>query len=358
MLSSHSEIASKARGTPIEVRIRVADRTYRLMEVIGGTRETVRGVVVVMTLRDVTERRQWEVTANRPEAFRVLVETMPVIVALIDGDRCVQSVSGAFNRQLGHDPSRVLGVDLFEFVVEADTDRVRERLREAAETPGTSVIETELRCADGRGVPFELTVTNLLDDPVVEGLVVCGIDVTERAHAVDALDMSARRFEAVLDSSTDLVTVIDAAGKITYVNSVNERLLGRTPTEGLGSSVFDKLHPDDVGRAAEVFATAKGTPGPEPPFEVRVQHGDGTYRNFEVSANNLLHDPALSGIVITSRDVTERRSIEASLQDAKLALRVSSSLRRLASRSPTSTAEFCGSTPRTSACWVTPRPRY
>lgn len=317
VLTSHAEIATKTRGTPIEVRVKVADGSYRLTELIGGTRATSRGVVVVLTLRDVTERRQWEVASNRPEAFRVLVETMPVIVALIDSAGRVQSVSGAFNRQLGHDPSRVVGVALSEFVVDADTERVQARLRDAAEIPGTSIIVTEFRRADGRGVPFELTVTNLLDDPVVEGLVVCAIDVSERSLALEALAMSARRFEAVLDSSTDLVTVIDAAGKITYVNSVNERLLGRTPTEGLGSSIFDTLHPDDVGRAAEVFATAKGTPGPVAPFEVRVQHGDGTYRNFEVSANNLLHDPALSGIVITSRDVTERRSIEASLHDAE-----------------------------------------
>ncbi len=317
VLSSHSEIVSKARGTPIEVRVRVADGSYRLVEIIGGTRATSRGVVVVLTLRDVTERRQWEVAANRPEAFRVLVETMPVIVALVSADGRVQSVSGAFNRQLGHDPSRVLGIELSEFVVETDADRLRQGFRDAGAIPGTSIIVTEFRRADGSSVPFELTVTNLLDDPVVEGLVVCAIDVSERSRALEALALSARRFEAVLDSSTDLVTVIDALGKVTYVNSVNQRLLGRTPTEGLGSSIFDKLHPDDIGRAAEVFVSAKGTPGPVAPFEVRVQHEDGTYRNFEVSANNLLHDPAIDGIVITSRDVTERRSIEASLHDAE-----------------------------------------
>ena len=317
VLSSHTEIVSKARGTPIEVRVKVADGSYRLVELIGGTRATSRGVVVVLTLRDVTERRQWEVAANRPEAFRVLVETMPVIVALVDAVGCVQSVSGAFNRHLGHDPSRVLGVELSEFAVTADADRLRLQLRDATETPGTSIIETQFRCADGRGVPFELTVTNLLDDPVVNGLVVCAIDVTERARAVEALALSARRFEAVLDSSTDLVTVIDGSGTVTYANRVNERLLGHESAPRLGSSVFDMLHPDDVGRCAELFATAKMTPGPVAPFEVRAQHEDGTYRTLEVSANNLLHDPAIAGIVVTSRDVTDRRLVEASLHEAE-----------------------------------------
>ena len=56
-------------------------------------------------------------------------------------------------------------------------------------------------------------------------------------------------------------------------------------------------------------------PGLLPPFEARVRHEDGTYRTFEVKANNLLDDPAVHGIIVNSRDITERVEAEQALRD-------------------------------------------
>jgi diguanylate cyclase (GGDEF)-like protein/PAS domain S-box-containing protein len=317
VLSSQAEIVSKERGTPIEVRVRVADGSYRLVEVVGGARESSRGAVVVLTFRDLTQRRRWELAADRPEIFRTLVETMPVVVALVDRSGRFDSVSGAFTRQLGHDPTRVIGHQLVEFVTEHERDRVAAAFGLATRTVGTSVIQVELVHVDGRMIPFELTVTNLLDDPIVGGLVVCAIDISERWRAAQALAMSARRFEAVLDSTSDLVSVIDRDGTMSYVNGAAARLVGRQSEDRLGKSIFEFLHPDDAGRAAEIFMSARDMPGPIAPFEVRLRHRDGSYRTFEVSANNLFDDPAIAGIVVSSRDVTDRRMIEATLHEAE-----------------------------------------
>jgi diguanylate cyclase (GGDEF)-like protein/PAS domain S-box-containing protein len=317
VLSSQAEAVSKDRGTPIEVRVRVADGSYRLVEIIGGARHTTRGSVVVLTFRDLTERRRWELAADRPEVFRTVVETMPVIVALVDGTGRFDSVSGAFTRQLGHDPTRVVGHDLFEFVTESEQDRVVRAFTAATHASGTSLIVAELRHADGHTVPFELTVTNLLDDPVVGGVVVCGLDVSERQHAAQELAMAARRFEAVLDSMSDLVCVIDRDANMIYVNDTATRLIGRKHTGHVGKSMFEFIHPDDAGRVAETFVGERDTPGPVAPLEVRLLHRDGTFHTFEISANNLLDDPAINGIVVNSRDVTSRRLVEASLHDAQ-----------------------------------------
>jgi len=56
-------------------------------------------------------------------------------------------------------------------------------------------------------------------------------------------------------------------------------------------------------------------PGLLPPFEARVRHNDGTYRTFEVKANNLLDDPAVQGIIVNSRDITERVEAERALRE-------------------------------------------
>ena len=272
VLSSQAEAVSKERGTPIEVRVRTADGSYRLVEIVGGARQTSRGPVVVLTFRDLTERRRWEVAADRPDVFRSLVETMPVVVALVDGAGRFDSISGAFTRQLGHDPTRVVGHDLIEFVIDDDRERVARAFIDATSASGTSVILTELRHLDGRGIPFRLTVTNLLDDPVVGGVVVCGLDISERQQAAKELAMAARRFEGVLDSMADLVCVIDRDANMNYVNETAIRLIGSSASEQVGKSMFEFIHPDDAGRVrgsvhertghARSGRTARNAPAP------------------------------------------------------------------------------------------------
>jgi PAS domain-containing protein len=72
----------------------------------------------------------------------------------------------------------------------------------------------------------------------------------------------------------------------------------------------DMIHPGDVEKVWSVFAEIASRPGVSPRVEVRARHRDGSWRHIEAVANNFLHDPNLRGIVVNSRDVTERRRAE------------------------------------------------
>ena len=74
VLSSFGTIADKEYGTPIEVRLRAGDGMWRLMELIGATHPTDTGHIVVVSIRDLTERRQWKLAGRQPELFRTVVE--------------------------------------------------------------------------------------------------------------------------------------------------------------------------------------------------------------------------------------------------------------------------------------------
>src|SRR5206468_9668805 len=64
----------------------------------------------------------------------------------------------------------------------------------------------------------------------------------------------------------------------------------------------------------EVFARALAVPGLSDPVEFRMRHADGTWRHVEAIGNNLLDDPEFKGMVVTTRDVTERREAEAAMR--------------------------------------------
>ena len=180
LLSSFEEVLNKEVGSPIELRVRAADGEWRLVELVGGTHHYPGGLWQVSTFRDLTQRRRWEVAAAQPERFRTVVESAAVVLLLLDTSGSIHSVSGAMCRQLGHDPSRVVGSRLVDWVVDGERGQVGALLDDATRRPGLTVFEAMLRHKDGRAIPYQLSVVNLLDDPVVSGLVVSGQDISSR----------------------------------------------------------------------------------------------------------------------------------------------------------------------------------
>jgi PAS domain S-box-containing protein len=102
--------------------------------------------------------------------------------------------------------------------------------------------------------------------------------------------------------------VLDANGSFKYVSPSFTTALGYAPAAIVGTSAFDLVHSDDVGRVAEVFAEGLRTGAAS--AEYRVRHSDGSYRTFEAVGRSLLEDPTIGGIVVNVRDVTERKRTE------------------------------------------------
>ena len=138
-------------------------------------------------LRDVTDRRQWELAAAQPERFRGIVESAAVVLLLLDVDGVVLSTSGAMCRQLGHDPVRVVGSRLLDWIVDDERAEATAALADATRDARGATFEVSFRHKDGRSIPYQLSVVNLLDDPMVNGLIVSGHDIAERRELEERL---------------------------------------------------------------------------------------------------------------------------------------------------------------------------
>jgi diguanylate cyclase (GGDEF)-like protein/PAS domain S-box-containing protein len=123
-----------------------------------------------------------------------------------------------------------------------------------------------------------------------------------------------RWFRSLVENATEVITILEADGTVRYVSPAIERVLGYRPEERTGTSILDLVHPDDVERALGVLAGILETSGIHPPLEFRVPHKDGSWRYLEHVVNNLLDDPGVGGIVVNSRDVTERRLLQERLE--------------------------------------------
>ena len=214
---SLASVEGKEVGTPIELRLRTADG-WRLVELIGAP---VEDGFIALSIRDLTDRRKWEIAGGETARFRSVVQHAASITMLLTADGLVESVSGAVTRVLGHDPEHVCKAPLWDIVVDEDRTLVQTAISTAAATPtGSPAITVEARLTRSGGadpVPFELCIVSLLDDPTVTGLVVSAHDISrlraaqqalaELAHYDDLTGLPNRRaFDAALERECTLTS--------------------------------------------------------------------------------------------------------------------------------------------------------
>ena len=135
-------------------------------------------------------------------------------------------------------------------------------------------------------------------------------DVTRRKRAEEELRKSEERFRSLVQYASDIITIIGPEGIIRYQSPSIERILGYEPEELIGTNAFDYVHREDTEQVRSAFAEALENQEVSPPVEFRFRHEDGSWRFLEAVGNNLLADPAMSGMVVNSRDVTERKQAE------------------------------------------------
>jgi diguanylate cyclase (GGDEF)-like protein/PAS domain S-box-containing protein len=184
VLSSLETIQTKPKGTPIEVRIRDSAGVWRWFEVVGRDCLATAGIGgIVCTARDLTERRMWEIAASDVTRFQQVVQHAAAIILCLDRDGVVREVNGAFGRLLGHDPSRVIGSRLTLFAAPEDEVLLGTAIAAAGEARPIRIEVSMVNAAGNATIPIRLEIVNMLDDPVVAGMVVTGQDVTDLQNA-------------------------------------------------------------------------------------------------------------------------------------------------------------------------------
>jgi len=151
----------------------------------------------------------------------------------------------------------------------------------------------------------------------IVGIVGYVTDSTERRRHERELRRSEAQFRSIIESATDLVTILDRDGITRYASPSLGAVLGLEAGEMVGRNPIERIHPDDRERVLAAFRDTVQAPQDSPRVQYRSRHADGSWRVLMSSARNLLDDPAVRGVVVTSRDVTEWVELQARLHQSQ-----------------------------------------
>ncbi|WP_435101827.1 PAS domain S-box protein [Halarchaeum sp. P4] len=303
-------------GESMDIEVRVEDgSTTREVWIKGEPITDHTGTVTHVGgfTRDVTERKRRErELASAERQYRAMFEDPNILVGVLAPDGTVRDINPTAMEYIEGDVTDVVGEPFPETPWWGDDDALQ-----------TDVEEWVSRAADGEYVEFEAdiegadgtrTVSGVFrpvrdDDGDVVSIIVSDRDITERKEREQELE----RYEAYLERSTDVITVIDVDGTMQYQSPSVARTLGYERGALLGQNTLDLVHPDDVDDVRDTLQTLVENPEAAVTVEARFETADGEWRWLEVRGRNYLDHPDIEGIVTNSRDITERKRNEAEL---------------------------------------------
>ncbi len=259
-----------------------------------------------------------ETMPSSERLLHALVEHAVDAVIVVDVDATVVFASPGAERLAGFRDGGWVGRSALELIDERDVAAVATSFANTSRTPGDALpLRFRIRRTDGEARAVEAVATNLLEDPSVRGIVVNIHDLTDRQDAVTALQASEHRYRRLLENISDTVTVIDAQGGVIDTTGNVKRILGYDTNFWSSRSLFDIIHPDDMGMMQQRFLEVVAVPGSEAIAEVRVRMADGTFAFVEGHAVNMLDDADVRAVVLTTRNISDRKRGELELAAAR-----------------------------------------
>jgi diguanylate cyclase (GGDEF)-like protein/PAS domain S-box-containing protein len=186
-------------------------------------------VILAATVEAVSRRRRRAAQA-REERFGLLVQQSSDVVTVIDSATVLSYQSPSAARILGYAPDELAGSALADLIHPKDLETFTAALDGALQDPGgTLFFAVRLRHRDGHWLRLEATGRNLLHEPVIGGLVLNWLDVSEREEAREARD----RLASVVEATPDVVLTTDDEGRVVFLNAAGRNLFGVGPNDDL-----------------------------------------------------------------------------------------------------------------------------
>ncbi|MGN6803603.1 MAG: PAS domain S-box protein, partial [Ginsengibacter sp.] len=140
----------------------------------------------------------------------------------------------------------------------------------------------------------------------------------EREEYVQKLEIAETRFRSLIEHAVDAVVILDAEGKTIYASPSIKRVMGYTEEEAVGLCLYNVVHPDDLEMVTERMEECLKNPGISlSEIQCRCLNKSGKYVWYEGTITNMLHNPAINGIVDNFHEISEKKLREFELKESE-----------------------------------------
>ncbi|MBV8194535.1 MAG: EAL domain-containing protein, partial [Candidatus Dormibacteraeota bacterium] len=301
-------------GEPIAERIELFGRTWeirtqRTYPTDGSLPLTV-GVATDVTDAAAAERA----VAHNEERLRALLENSHDMISVLSPEGKLLYVSDAVQRYAPAGAT-TLDTSVDAWFIDDDKPIVAKLFADVVSEPGRTAkgVFRFVHADDGLRYA-EAIAHNALDNPAVRGVVVNTRDVTDVVESRRELERSEERFRELVENATDAVTVFSADGTRTYASPAALRLHGVSGEQELSALDMQTMYGEYLPRVMEGLAELQREPGATKTLRYSITRPDGTTREIEATARNALDVPAIQGIVMNARDITDAARAESLLE--------------------------------------------
>lgn len=257
-------------------------------------------------IRDITARKERERALEKSQRLhKTLIENVPSGgIALLDHDLRYQVAGGEIFDIVGLPTEDIVGRRVDELYTDAIIEQLVPRYRGALEGESSTF---EIAVADRQLIMRTIPVRD------EQGSVFAALGMTHDITEHKERERELHRYETLIEASTDVNAILDTDGTIQYVTPSIEYVLGYPPDELQGANAFEYIHPDDRDEMKRELVRLVNDERSPLPAEFRFQHADGSWNWLEVRGRDLTDDPDINGVVVYTRDITDRKEYEQQL---------------------------------------------
>jgi diguanylate cyclase (GGDEF)-like protein/PAS domain S-box-containing protein len=243
-----------------------------------------------------------------------MVDNLNELFYTFDQDMRLTFINKKSFETLGYRPEELIGtIRTAEIFREEDWKWIEKEIKDRLSSGETSSYVMPIYHRDGSKKYFKINSALLMEEGRIVGGMVLADDITDDIKATEALRESECNLRRITDNMSDLVSELDRHGNVVFASPSHYKVLGYTGERMMTIKLSDFVHPEDL---SGVLDTLKNDMDRVKAgiSRHRCQHADGHYIWIETVGNPVLQDGKVSGVILSSRDITDRKELEQELR--------------------------------------------
>ncbi len=277
-------------------------RTYPIMDDSGKIYQQV------LLISDITEQTELETTIlDTKNQQQAILDNIPYLAWLKDKEGRYISVNEPFAAYYNMEVNELIGKTDYDICSPEYAEKYIKNDEEVKKTGKRQLVEEVKSTPEGPRWSETFKTPILDQNGNIIGITGIARDITDRKKMEEVILKNEEHIRSLIQNSSDAISILNGNGVITFESSAKNKISDFTMEELIGKPVFDIIHPDDKLNFRDFFNELVKKPGLQIKKEYRSLHKNKRWIYVESIFSNQVKNPSIKGIVVNSRDVSDRK---------------------------------------------------